>query len=66
MIRFILKRRRDNSYGATTSDLETLDIDVPALEAALKRGGMGKGGPGYDLTDLVGAEVLPSTRSEIK
>jgi len=60
VIRFILKRRRDNGYEATTSEYETLDADVPALEAVLRRGGQGLGGPGYDITDLVGVELDPS------
>lgn len=64
MLRFILKRRSDNSYGATSELLETLDLHVPELEAALTRGGMGEGGPGYDLTDLVGVEIRAGDERE--
>jgi len=58
VIRFILKRRIDNSYDCVTAHFETVDIDVPALEALLRRGGQGKGGPGYDITELFAVEVL--------
>lgn len=60
MIRFILKRRHDNSYGATWTDHETLDVDVPQLQAALQRGGVNVGRPGFDLTELVGVQILPN------
>lgn len=60
MLRFILKRRMDNSYDAVTQHYETVDIDAPVLQALLQRGGQGKGGPGYDITELVGVEVLPA------
>lgn len=59
MIRFILKRRMDNSYDCVSAHFETVDVDVPELEAMLRRGGQNIGGPGYDITELVGVEVLP-------
>lgn len=57
MIRFIIKRRIDNMYDCVTENFETLDVDVPELEEALKRGGKMIGGPGYDISELVGVEV---------
>lgn len=57
MLRFIVKRRTNDCYsGAMFSNLQTIDVDVPALESALDRGGYGE--QGYDLTELVGVEVL--------
>jgi hypothetical protein len=35
VIRFILKRRHDNGYGCVSESLETLDVNVPELEAVL-------------------------------
>jgi hypothetical protein len=61
VIRFIIKRREDNGYGARTTNFETFDAPCPALEHALTGGGQAKGGPGYDLRELVGVEVLPNT-----
>lgn len=58
MIRFIIKRRMDNSYDCVTSHFETLAVDVPELEAMLRRGGQGEGGPGYDISELVGVEIF--------
>lgn len=61
MIRFIL--RHENCCAHTdmrTSNLFTVDIDVPELEALVNRGGHGPSG--FDYTHLVGIEVLP-TRS---
>ena len=63
MIRFILKRRMDNSYDCVTAKFETVDVDVPELEALLRRGGQGVGGPGYDITELFGVEVLAAQPS---
>jgi len=61
MIRFIAKRKIRN-IGDVTETLETLDIEVPALESWLTRGGFG-GGPDnddFDYTLLIGAEVRKS------
>lgn len=57
MIRFILRRRRHCAYdGMDLTDFETIDFDVPELEAAMAKGGFGESG--YDRTELVGAEVI--------
>ncbi len=57
MIRFILKRKvkNDPDPASGTELLETLDVDVPELEAALKRGGVSQ--YAYDISELVGVEV---------
>lgn len=58
MIRFILKRRTlDRGSGLAAEDYETLDLDVPELEARLLRGGMDPHGA-YDRTDFAGVEIL--------
>ena len=59
MIRFILKRSRHDGSpfpGSEWEGYETIDLDVPKLEQALKRGGRGAG---HDITLLVGAELDP-------
>jgi hypothetical protein len=57
VIRFILRNQRRDEYSRATVDcLFTIDGDVVALEQALRRGGYGESG--YDLTSLVGVEVL--------
>ena len=56
MIRFILKRRILRSGNQFfSSDFETLDIDVPELEAILRRGGADEFS--YDTTDFIGIEI---------
>ena len=58
MIRFILKRKyRDDKSLLNADHFETLDCEVPELEKLLNRGGTSE--YGYDITDLIGAEVLP-------
>ncbi len=58
MIRAVLRRRwADKISGASTDQLFTLDFDCPELEEALLKGGYGESG--FDMTDLVGVEVLP-------
>ncbi|MBT2299205.1 hypothetical protein J7E70_01885 [Variovorax paradoxus] len=64
MLRFIIKQRMDNSYDCVTERLVTLDVDVPELERVLAGGMQGKGGPGYDVRELVGVEILPATQAE--
>lgn len=55
MIRFVLRRQRvELDWRSTT--LETLDVDLPELEAILTRGGYGP--EGCDLTELIGAEIV--------
>lgn len=60
-LRLILQRRVDNSYDCVTAKFETLDVDVPELERRLRRGSVSRGGPGYDVTELVGVEILEAT-----
>jgi hypothetical protein len=57
MIRFVLKKTLHNeAINLHTEELKTIDIDVPALEEALKSAGSGP--DGYDMTEFVGLEVL--------
>ncbi len=58
MLRFVIKRRwaRVDEGGASGENLITFTADVPELETYLRRGGMSQNG--FELFDLVGAEVL--------
>lgn len=59
MLRFIIKSEwRDGYNGAAGEDLSTLDIDVPALEEILSRGGFSE--TSYQRCSLVGVEVRPT------
>ena len=62
MIRFIIKRHLDNGRTVGTSGFETLDVDVPELEALLTGGGHDYAGS-YDIRELVGVEVLPAMKA---
>lgn len=63
MLRFILQRKVFDRYSeADETVFETLDIDVPALQSALTRGGLGE--MGHDITKLVGVEVLPAAEQK--
>lgn len=65
MIRFILKRKhRDNISGAEWTEMETFESHFSPLQAALQRGGMGQ--DGYDLTELVGVEIVGAVDSTAK
>ena len=56
MIRFIIRRKwRDSISGAETDSFETLQSEAPELERILCGGGCGEGG--FDIRELVGAEV---------
>lgn len=56
MLRFILKRTvSDRHSGLQSEHFETVDIDVPELQALLLRGGSGM--DEYDFTQLVGVEI---------
>ena len=56
MIRFIIKHRFQDNYGGGSGEsFHTLLLDVPELEAALKRGGHGPSG--FDYYDLIGVEI---------
>lgn len=61
MLRFIIKRRICDKWsnGLTTEGFETVDIDVPELERILCSGGCGEGA--YDIRDLAGVEILPTS-----
>lgn len=57
MLRFIVRRKtRDNESGYEGESHFTIDANVPELERALGSGGIGH--HGYDVTELVGVEVL--------
>lgn len=58
MLRFIIKRNFQASYGPEMEGYETVDIDVPELERILLGGGMASGGPGHDIRNLEGVEIL--------
>lgn len=59
MLRFVLSNRAtvDESGREVLATIYTVDADVPLLEQALASGGMN--GARFDLTTLVGVEVLP-------
>ena len=58
MLRFILVRRRKDAHtGCESAAHFTLDADVEELENVLRRGGFGPNE--YDMTELIGVEVLP-------
>lgn len=59
MLRFVVRRKQKDSLvsGAEWETLETIDVDLPELERRLEQGGFGDSG--YDVTELVGVEVLP-------
>lgn len=60
MLRFIIKRQQKCSVtGLETSCFETVDIDVPELEAIILGGGTGNGG--YDVREVAGIEALPAS-----
>lgn len=60
MIRFIIKRKfKGDPYAAGTETFETFTVDVPELEAALTRGGVSQNG--YDISELMGAEVFAAS-----
>lgn len=56
MLRFILRRRTRYENGEQGTDFFTLDARNHPLERALRRGGVGP--DGFDLTELVGVELL--------
>lgn len=60
MIRFIIKNTfQDNIIGISGSQLSTILLDVPSLEAALRRGGCGPSG--HDSYELIGVELIDTT-----
>ena len=61
MLRFILERHEQNhNFGIDYRDYYTLDIDIPELETALKRGGSGE--MGFESHRLIGIEVVQSDK----
>ena len=57
MIRLIIECHEvDANVGIERKDYTTLDVELPELEALLKRGG--KGPMGFESWRLLGAEVL--------
>ena len=61
MIRFVVERHEmQHSQGIDWRDYVTVDVDLPELEALLKRGGFGENG--FEAWRLLGAEILqPNT-----
>ena len=63
MIRFIVKRHQvDHISGLNKTSHETLDLDVPELEALLSEGGFGENGSLS--VELIGAEINGGALSE--
>lgn len=56
MIRFIVRRKwRDSHSGAESDGFESVLCDAPELERVLRGGGHGP--DGFDIRELVGAEI---------
>lgn len=56
MIRFILKKSHGSCDYKAREDLYSIDIEVPELEIALRRGGYSK--HNFEHHQLVGVELL--------
>lgn len=62
MLRFILKRETfQEPIQMHTDDFFTVDIECDKLETYLRRGGQGL--YGYDMTLLVGVEIIERNQS---
>ena len=62
MIRFIIKRKvLDRNSECESERFETLDVDVPELEAVLLRGGTGMSA--HDISHLVGVEIREASNA---
>lgn len=62
MIRFVIEcHKRQYDPGIERRDYVTVDVELPELEALLKRGGHGEGG--FESWRLLGAEILPANAS---
>lgn len=56
MLRFIIERHEMvYDAGLDRRDFYTIDLEIPELEAAIKRGGQGPGG--FESHRLLGAEL---------
>tara|TARA_R110000765_G_scaffold58936_3_gene114993 strand:- start:1070 stop:1381 length:312 start_codon:yes stop_codon:yes gene_type:complete len=63
MIRFILKRHQvDQISGLNKTTYETVDLDIPTLEASLAGGGFSESGS--QSVELIGAELIDSINEE--
>jgi hypothetical protein len=60
MLRFILKRKVKCSSGGGYESLYTLDFENTELEDRLTGGGMSE--DSFDITELVGVEILESKK----
>ena len=59
MIRFVVEcHEMQYGTGIDHRDYVTVDVELPELEALLKRGGCGEGG--FESWRLLGAEILPA------
>ena len=62
MIRFVVEcHEMQYGPGIDRRDYVTVDVELPELEALLKRGGRGEGG--FESWRLLGAEILPANAS---
>ena len=61
-LRFILKRRVLHGSGCAYESFETIEVDVPELRDRLLRGGLDESQ--YDVTDLIGVEVLGNEETD--
>ena len=61
MLRFVIRRKYQHESGANGQLLQTIDAQVPELEALLTNGSLAA--ETYDITELVGVEILPSDRT---
>lgn len=63
MLRFIIKcKERCGAIGLESTRHYTIDCDVAELEQALRRGGFSENG--FEIHDLVGVEVIDSSRNQ--
>ena len=62
MIRFVVEcHEMQYGPGIDRRDYVTVDVELPELEALLKRGGCGEGG--FESWRLLGAEILPANQT---
>ena len=61
MLRVILRHSvRDQFSGASWVEYQTMDIEIPELEARLRSGGLGDSG--YDITQVFAVEVRDTSK----